>query len=145
MLFNKTDKNFRIKPLVAFGATAAVGMSLATASYAQSSVTLYGIVDVGVEHINNTTTGGGQTREVSGNLSGSRWGLRGVEDLGGGLSAIFVLENGFSVNDGTTGQSTKGIGANATTTSRLWGRQSFVGLADNGQQITFGRQNFPAV
>lgn len=141
MLFRKTNKSSRIKPLFAFGATAAVGMSLATASHAQSSVTLYGIVDVGVEHINNTTAGGGQTREVSGNLSGSRWGMKGVEDLGGGLSAIFVLENGFNINDGTLGQSTKGLGANAATTSRLWGRQAFVGLAGKGQQLTFGRQN----
>ncbi|RKF49198.1 porin [Paraburkholderia fungorum] len=141
MLFKKINKTFRIKPLFAFGATAAVGMSLAATSHAQSSVTLYGIVDVGFEHINNTATGGGQTREVSGNLSGSRWGMKGVEDLGDGLSAIFLLENGFNVNDGTTGQSTKGIGANAATTSRLWGRQAFVGLAGKGQQLSFGRQN----
>ncbi|RKE34705.1 putative porin [Paraburkholderia sp. BL23I1N1] len=141
MLLKKTCKNFRIEPLVVFGATTVLGMSFATASYAQSSVTLYGIVDVGVEHINNTTAGGGQTRQVSGNLSGSRWGMKGIENLGGGLSAIFVLEDGFNVNDGTTAQSTKGIGANATTTSRLFGRQSFVGLAGKGQQLTFGRQN----
>nr|WP_232470956.1 porin [Caballeronia hypogeia] len=117
-------------------------MTLAAGTaHAQSSVTLYGIADVGIEHINNTTAGGGQTREVSGNLSGSRWGLKGVEDLGGGVKAIFALENGFNINDGTTAQSTRGLGANPTTTSRLFGRQAWVGLSYKGQQLTLGRQN----
>ncbi|WP_116135158.1 porin [Trinickia diaoshuihuensis] len=124
-----------------FGAAVA-GASLAAGSaHAQSTVTLYGIVDVGIEHIDNTTAGGGQTREVSGNLSGSRWGMRGNEDLGGGLKAIFNLEDGFNINDGTTAQGTKGLGANAATTQRLFGRQAWVGLNYNGQQLTFGRQN----
>ncbi|SAL82443.1 porin [Caballeronia terrestris] len=137
---NVTNK-LRIKPLVTFGATAAFGLTLAQASHAQSSVTLYGIVDVGIEHINNTTAGGGQTREVSGNLSGSRWGMKGIEDLGGGYSAIFTLESGFNVNDGTTAQSTRGLGTTPTTTTRLFGRQAYVGFAGKGQQLTFGRQN----
>lgn len=137
----KTRDQHMIKGLYAFGSSAVVGLSLMHAAHAQSSVTLYGIVDVGIEHINNTTTGGAQTREVSGNLSGSRWGLKGAEDLGGGFSAIFTLENGFNVNDGTTAQSTRGLGANPTTTTRLFGRQAWVGLAGKGQQLTFGRQN----
>ncbi len=121
---------------------AAATLALAPhAAHAQSSVTLYGIVDVGIEHINNTQSGGALTREASGNLSGSRWGLKGVEDLGGGLKAIFTLENGFNVNDGTSAQSTKGLGSNATTTSRLFGRQAWVGLTTHGQTLTLGRQN----
>jgi predicted porin len=108
---------------------------------AQSSVTLYGIVDIGLEYINNTASGGSQTSVASGNLSGSRFGLKGVEDLGGGLSAIFTLENGFNPNNGTLGQSTRGIGTNASTTTRLFGRQAWVGLSYKGQRLTLGRQN----
>jgi predicted porin len=124
------------------GSIAVASMAFVSHSvHAQNSVTLYGIADVGVEYLNNTSAGGSQVREASGNLSGSRWGLKGVEDLGGGLQAIFVLENGFNINDGTTSQSTRGLGTNPTTTSRLFGRQAWVGLTYLGQQLTFGRQN----
>jgi len=142
MLSNKAIQNANRKSRFMLGAVAIAGMSLPCgAAHAQSSVTLYGIADVGVEHINNTSAGGGQTREASGNLSGSRWGLKGVEDIGGGMKAIFQLESGFNINDGTTAQSTKGLGANAATTSRIFGRQAWVGLSYQGQQLTFGRQN----
>jgi predicted porin len=114
---------------------------LCSTAHAQSSVTLYGIVDVGVEHVNNAAAGGAQTRLVSGNSSGSRWGLKGVEDLGGGVKAIFTLEDGFNINDGTTAQSTRGIGTSAATTMRLFGRQAWVGIAGKGQRLTLGRQN----
>lgn len=57
------------------------------------------------------------------------------------MKAIFQLEDGFNINDGTTAQSTKGLGANAATTSRIFGRQAWVGLSYRGQQLTFGRQN----
>jgi predicted porin len=142
MLYKKQKNGAFDKTTAALGVAATFGLlCLPSLSNAQSSVTLYGIVDVGIEHLNNTTAGGAQTREVSGNLSGSRWGLKGTEDIGGGLKAIFVLESGFNVNDGTMAQSTKGLGANATTTSRLFGRQAFVGLSYNSHQLTFGRQN----
>ena len=76
-------------------ALAALG-TFAGVAHAQSSVTLYGIVDAGFVFNNNA--GGNQLYNLnSGNLQGSRWGLRGTEDLGGGLKAIFVLENGFNV------------------------------------------------
>ncbi|MFM0219188.1 MULTISPECIES: porin [Paraburkholderia] len=142
MLFKKASHNVNTNVRFMLGAVAAAGVSLTCgAAHAQSSVTLYGIADVGVEHINNTSAGGAQTREVSGNLSGSRWGLKGAEDLGGGMKAIFQLESGFNINDGTTAQSTRGLGANAATTTRLFGRQAWVGLSYKGQQLTFGRQN----
>jgi predicted porin len=142
MLFKKASHNVNTNVRFMLGAVAAAGVSLTCgAAHAQSSVTLYGIADVGIEHINNTSAGGAQTREVSGNLSGSRWGLKGVEDLGGGMKAIFQLESGFNINDGTTAQSTKGLGANAATTARLFGRQAWVGLSYKSQQLTFGRQN----
>lgn len=111
MLSNQASQNARPSSRFMLGAVTVASAALGCgAVHAQSSVTLYGIVDVGIEHINNTSTGGAQTREASGNLSGSRWGLKGVEDLGGGMKAIFQLEDGFNVNDGTTAQSTKGLG-----------------------------------
>lgn len=87
------------KSLIALAVLAASG-----AAMAQSSVTLFGRVDayVGVE-----TTGVGaaeltKNRVSNGGLTGSRWGMMGTEDLGGGLKAMFNLENRFSVDDGTS-------------------------------------------
>ena len=101
----------------------------ATAAHAQSSVTLYGLIDAGITYTNNQH-GHSNWQETSGSVNGSRWGLRGSEDLGGGLKAIFTLENGFSIANGTLGQ--KG---------REFGRQAFVGLAsDQFGAVTLGRQ-----
>ena len=99
-------------------------------AHAQSSVTLYGLIDAGITYSNKVaTTGGQQARRTDGVASGSRWGIRGTEDLGGGLKALFVLENGFSSGDGS-------IGCGA-----IFGRQAFVGLSKNGiGSLTFGRQ-----
>ena len=90
-------------------------LAAAGTAHAQSSVTLYGIIDLGLTYTNSAQTG-----KVAGSptgasqfaltdahatgLSGSRWGLRGTEDLGGGLKAIFALENGFFANNGTLAQ-----------------------------------------
>ena len=115
------------------------------AAHGQSSVTLYGIIDLGLTYTNSA-----QTRKVAGGpvgasqfaltdahatgLSGSRWGLRGPEDLGGGLKAIFVLENGFFANNGTLAQG----GAE-------FGRQSWVGLSSPYGTVTIGRQYDPYI
>lgn len=100
-----------------------------TVAHAQSSVTLYGLIDVGISYTNNQR-GHSNWQETSGTVSGSRWGLRGSEDLGGGLKAIFTLENGFSITNGSLGQN-----------NRLFGRQAFVGLAsDQYGSLTLGRQ-----
>jgi len=107
--------------LAAFAGTAA----------AQTNVSIYGVVDTGITRFDNgaTTT----TRLDSGIQSGSRIGFRGTEDLGGGLSAIFTLENGFNVDDGTLGQG-----------NRLFGRQAFVGLSSTSLgALKFGRQYNP--
>ncbi|MBN3759723.1 porin [Burkholderia sp. Ac-20365] len=113
-------------------AAAALG-SFSLAAHAQSSVTLYGLLDAGVTYANKVATSTGHDSLVKygdGVASGSRWGLRGTEDLGGGLKAIFVLESGFSTGDGTSGQG-----------GALFGRQAFVGLAKDGiGSVTFGRQ-----
>jgi general bacterial porin, GBP family len=68
-------------------------------AFAQSSVTLYGIVDVGVEYLDIGSMD--STRLASGMSQGSRWGLRGTEVLGGGYSAVFTLESRFSIDTGS--------------------------------------------
>ena len=101
----------------------------ATAAHAQSSVTLYGLIDAGLTYTNNQG-GSHNFKATSGQVNGSRWGLRGSEDLGGGLKAIFVLEDGFNIMNGTLGQS-----------GREFGRQAFVGLSSNQfGAVTLGRQ-----
>ncbi|MGI4814150.1 MAG: porin [Janthinobacterium lividum] len=99
---------------------------------AQSSVTLYGVIDVGIDWNNNS---GGQKLwhmqdGTYDGMYGSRWGLKGIEDLGGGWKALFVLENGFNLNNGSLGQS-----------GRMFGRQAFVGLSnDRYGTVRVGRQ-----
>src|SRR6202044_3471932 len=108
---------------------AALSGVFATAAHAQSSVTLYGLIDAGITYTNNQG-GHSNWQETSGSINGSRWGLRGAEDLGGGLKAIFTLENGFGINNGTLRQG-----------GREFGRQAFVGLAgDQFGAVTLGRQ-----
>ena len=67
-----------------------------------SSVTLYGIVDAGIQRVTGYS-GGTDTKLVSGIMDGSRFGLRGNEDIGGGYRALFVLENRTELNNGTLG------------------------------------------
>jgi len=113
--------------------TAATLALFATAAHAQSSVTLYGLIDAGISYANNSKTATGHDsifKYDDGVAQGSRWGLRGTEDLGGGLKALFVLENGFNSGNGTLGQG-----------GALFGRQAFVGLSKDGAgSLTFGRQ-----
>ncbi|WP_414443678.1 porin [Burkholderia sp. 22PA0106] len=104
----------------------------ATAAHAQNSVTLYGIVDQGIA-INTNAGGGRQFALTSGNASGSRWGLRGREELGGGLVSLFVLEGGFNGSTGALGQN-----------GDLFGRQLYVGLGSaRFGTVTAGRQYLP--
>jgi len=115
---------------LAVGAVAA--FALTTGAKAQStSVTLYGVVDTGIEFLNHAGTGGAGSvyRVSSGNEAGSRWGMRGTEDLGGGLSAVFALESGFNTDTGTSAQG-----------GRLFGRQAYVGLKNGWGMVTLGRQ-----
>ena len=107
------------------------GLMVGSAS-AQSSISLYGILDAGVTYTNRVDTRtqkGALVQFTSGSSQGSRWGLKGTEELGGGLKAIFTLENGFDVG---TGELLQG--------GRQFGRQAFVGLTGNWGGLTFGRQ-----
>ena len=115
--------------------------AFASLAHAQSSVTLYGIIDEAVVFQSNakitaataTTAGvGGRKFSLDSNtgLSGSRWGLKGAEDLGGGLQAIFNVESGMNINTGGLNQG-----------GLEFGRQAYVGLSSKTYgSITLGRQ-----
>jgi predicted porin len=111
--------------------TALLASSFAGAAHAQSSVTLYGIIDAGISYANHSGSNSQKLFKYDdGVAQGSRWGMRGTEDLGGGLKALFVLEGGFNSGNGTASQG-----------GALFGRQAYVGLSkDNVGAITFGRQ-----
>ena len=114
------------KSLLALAVLAASG-----AAMAQSSVTMFGIVDVGVGHVSATNSVTGVTQ--SGNSS-SRLGFRGVEDLGGGLKAGFWLEGAISPDTGT------GAGANNPGPGFAFSRRSTVSLAGNFGEVRLGRE-----
>jgi predicted porin len=88
----------------------AVGTLVAQSAYSQSSVTLYGRIDAGVEYMSGVPTGTGANgqatgsshrfRAESGDWGTSLWGLKGTEDLGGGYSAVFHLEGAFNTMTG---------------------------------------------
>ncbi|CAH2812235.1 MAG: Outer membrane porin [uncultured Caballeronia sp.] len=121
-----------------FALTSSLSLALfstAGAAHAQNSVTLYGVIDAGLAYVHNANGNEKVVGTSNGNLSGDRWGLRGQEDLGGGLKAIFQLENGFNVGTGALGQG-----------GREFGRQAFAGLtADKYGTVMIGRQYDPLV
>ncbi|WP_175942261.1 porin [Caballeronia sp. BCC1704] len=111
-------------------------LGAAGAAQAQTSVTLYGVIDTGLAYVSHANSAGDHLfGMVNGTLSGPRWGLKGQEDLGGGLKALFQLESGF---DPGTGRLNQG--------GREFGRQAFVGLSGNQWgTVTLGRQYDPSV
>jgi len=143
------------KTLVALAALAATG------AFAQSSVTLYGIVDLGYTSDKSTTVGGTADKKTTGigegTMAGNRIGFRGTEDLGGGMKASFTVEQGISLtsgdlfgnragasghqdNAGTPAAGTGGLytGAGAYTSST--NRQSFVSLSGGFGDVRVGYQ-----
>jgi GBP family porin len=119
-----------MKKVLAIAACAAgYAMGHAPLAQAQSSVALYGIIDAGLSYSNNQG-GHSNVQAGSGTVTGSHWGFRGSEDLGGGTAAIFQLESGFSVMNGTLRQG-----------GRMFGYQAYAGLTNNRfGTITLGRQ-----
>ena len=107
---------------------AAVSASFAVAAHAQSSVTLYGVIDAGITYTSNVG-GHANWQQTSGGIDQSRFGLRGSEDLGNGLKAIFNLESGFNLNNGRYANN-----------GSEFNRQSYVGLSSNYGTVTLGRQ-----
>jgi predicted porin len=98
-----------------------------------SMVTMYGLIDQGIEYVNNVANGKKGTTNafrMGDGTATSYFGIRGTEDLGGGMKALFDLQGGFMPSNGTSRQG-----------GRLFGRQSYVGLDDEKYgRITFGRQ-----
>ncbi len=113
------------KSLIALAVLAASG-----AAMAQSTVTLYGVADIFLANSKSGVGAASLTQTVlnSGGVSGSRWGLKGSEDLGGGLKANFQLESGFDISTGASQQ------------AALFGRQAFVGLSGGFGSVNLGRQ-----
>lgn len=106
--------------------------AVAGVAQAQSAVTIYGIVDMGIVRETGAVPGGPATNvtKINSVASGSRIGFRGVEDLGNGLKALFVIENGFNPDTGTLGQG-----------GRFFGRQAYVGLQSKSfGMVSLGRQ-----
>jgi GBP family porin len=117
----------------------AVTALVCQAASAQSSVNLYGLISTGIVYTNNQLGadkhGHSTWQFASGPMQTPRWGMTGSEDLGGGYRAIFTLENGYSIANGTLSQG-----------GREFGRQAFVGLSSNTYgTVTFGRQYDEAV
>ncbi|REG50869.1 putative porin [Paraburkholderia sp. BL6669N2] len=118
--------------------TAAVvsGTALAMTSehaLAQSSITLYGVADVSVRYLTNSNAkNDGRLFMTNGAITNSRWGLRGSEDLGGGMKAVFDLESGINLQDGS-----------ASDSQRLFNRNAYVGLSSQYGTLTLGRQKTP--
>lgn len=115
---------------------AALATGFAGVAHAESSVTLYGLVDAGLGYNQTKISSDGEsvkTREigaVTNVKNGSRWGLKGSEDLGNGTSAIFQLESGFEPASGNSAQG-----------GRLFGRKAIIGLTgESWGTFTIGRQ-----
>jgi len=114
---------------LAFTASATL---LASPAFAQSSVTLYGAVDDAIAYVNNQK-GSSNVYLRQGNLYASKWGLRGNEDIGGGTSVIFDLQNGFDPNTGAL-----------SSASQIFNRQAYVGVQNPLYgTFTMGRQYTP--
>lgn len=118
------------KSLLALAALTA----FAGAASAQSNVTLYGRVDLSISERMNQST---QNIE---NGSGSRLGLRGSEDLGGGLAAVFNIEHRFNADTGVSQGQTNVAGQAVGTSLRFWSARSIVGLKGGFGQVVLGRE-----
>lgn len=121
------------KTLIAMAVMAVAGA--ASAQIAPNSVTLYGLIDTAL--VFRDVGGVSTTTLDAGTMNGSRWGFRGTEDLGGGLSAVFQAEGGMDTTTGQVGQSTAG------SNPRIFGRQLYAGVSGPFGKLTVGRQYTP--
>jgi len=125
----------------------AVAAALPAVAQAQSSVTLYGILDAAVEYSNKAAANSSTPSAASGGLrlmdgattwNGSRFGVRGVEPIGNsGLSGIFGLETRLSLDAGTIG------GTVTSSSAQFWNGLAFAGLRGGFGELTVGRQYTP--
>lgn len=125
-----------------------VGLACTAAAHAQSSVTLWGIVDVNVQHFSAGGTGK-LTAVGNGSLSTSQLGFRGTEDLGGGLRAGFWLEGSLNPDNGTgrptnTNNQASGVGAaSAGRDGLVFDRRSYVNLGGRWGEVRLGHDFVP--
>jgi predicted porin len=114
------------KHLIALAVVAVSG-----AASAQSALTVYGLVDasVNIAHSGSLT----QTKVESGTLNTSRFGFKGSEDLGGGLKANFLLEQGFNADNGASLADSQG------STNQMFSRNAFVGLSGGFGEVRLGK------
>ena len=173
MKSNNPFKAYKLnKKLIGIGLLLSANGAFAQ-SVNQSTVELYGVLDIAVGHVENSLSTNGEygstvnayqatkatintatTGMINGGIQASRWGIRGSEDLGGGLQAFFTLESGFNGPDGSVSNSAASLAQNspkATSVSsdgsldgQLFNRQAFVGISDSTLgSIAFGRNYNP--
>lgn len=101
------------------------------AQAAPTNVTMYAVVDAGVTRDNGRFAAGPVNSQVSGGETANRLGFKGLEDLGGGMAAIYNLEMGYNIDDGSL----------APSAGLLFGRKAWVGLQGNFGAVKLGRQD----
>jgi predicted porin len=107
----------------------ALGLAAGAGAHARTNVTIYGIADAAFVGENGSSTGH-QTKITSGAASASRIGFRGMEDLGGGMSAFFLLGTGAKIDTGEL-----------DATNTIFNRQACAGLKTQAGAVAFGRQD----
>jgi predicted porin len=119
--------------------------AFASAAQAQTSVTLYGILDAGLNYTNAQNAANDSVLRYTANEISSRWGIRGSEDLGGGLSVTFGLENGFNLGSGVMNGAPAAPGSGASNpqaAGKLFDRGANVGLRGSWGHVQLGRIGF---
>lgn len=106
---------------------AAALLAVAAPAMAQSTVTLFGVIDLAARQVDNGTS---QKQLAASGLSSSRLGFRGTEDLGGGLRAHFWLEGAINADDGNA-------------SGQTWQRRATIGLQGGFGEVRMGRQKNP--
>ena len=120
-----------MKRMITLASGAALSCACASPVFAQSSVTLYGVLDNGLAY-QSSSGNNSALKAVPGGLFATRFGFKGSEDIGGGLHVNFQLEQAFS---GQTGA--------ATDPTKAFNRLAFVGLSGGFGEVRFGLQNSP--
>ena len=124
---------------------ASAALCASNASFAQtpsSSVQLYGLIDAAARHASNANSAGASLKTLEdGIMTGTRLGIRAREDLGGGLSALLLIESGFDPSTGLSLQNSASTDyGQLAAATRFWGREAHIGLRSGLGTITLGRQ-----
>lgn len=109
----------------------AIALATCASVHAQSSVSLYGVLDAGITYTSNISNANGHGKAIQfqdGIPQPTQWGITGAEDLGGGTKAIFTLENGFQLSNGSL-----------ISSGSIFNRKAYVGLTGPWGRLTLGR------